>query len=187
MSAGKHDSQAPQSNNAKKVIHTAIAIATGSVAGIFAIVMLAQFSISAYQGRARDANKDPAMAAEAIAARIKPVGQVSVVDANAPKVFKTGQQVYDVICASCHAAGLNNAPKFADKAGWTARLGQGYDTLVKNAVNGIRMMPAKGGATDLDNVEVARAVAYMANSAGASFKEPDAPAATAAAPAPAAK
>ena len=34
-------------------------------------------------------------------------------------------------------------------------------------------MPAKGGNPDLDDVEVARAVAYMANQSGATFKEPD--------------
>jgi hypothetical protein len=33
-------------------------------------------------------------------------------------------------------------------------------------------MPPKGGGT-YDDVEVARAVAYMANHAGASFPEPD--------------
>jgi cytochrome c5 len=44
-------------------------------------------------------------------------------------------------------------------------------------------MPAKGGNTDLDDVEVQRAVVYMANASGAKFAEPAAPAATAAAPA----
>ena len=51
-------------------------------------------------------------------------------------------------------------------------MAQGYDTLVKHAVEGIRGMPAKGGATDLTNEEVARAVAYMGNAAGAKFTEP---------------
>jgi cytochrome c5 len=37
-------------------------------------------------------------------------------------------------------------------------------------------MPAKGGNPDLDDVEVARAVVYMANQGGAKFKEPEAPA-----------
>ncbi|MDB5748660.1 MAG: cytochrome, partial [Massilia sp.] len=66
-------------------------------------------------------------------------------------------------------------------ADWTARLAQGYDTLVKHAIEGIRAMPAKGGNPDLDNLEVERAVVYMANQSGATFKEPAAPVATAAA------
>jgi cytochrome c5 len=53
-------------------------------------------------------------------------------------------------------------------------------------VQGIRAMPAKGGNPDLDDVEVARAVVYMANQGGAKFKEPEAPAAAAPAVAPAA-
>jgi cytochrome c5 len=45
-------------------------------------------------------------------------------------------------------------------------------------------MPAKGGNPDLDDVEVARAVVFMANQSGAKFKEPEvksAPAQTASA------
>jgi len=34
-------------------------------------------------------------------------------------------------------------------------------------------MPAKGGNPDLDDIEIARTVAYMANQAGANFKAPD--------------
>jgi cytochrome c5 len=40
-------------------------------------------------------------------------------------------------------------------------------------------MPAKGGNADLDDVEVARALVYMANKAGANFKEPEVKAAAA--------
>jgi cytochrome c5 len=185
MSAAKphvpNSTQVEQAAKTKGVIQKAIAIAAGSVAGIFAIVMIAQFSVSAYQSRTRDAKIDPAMKAAAVAERIKPIGQLTVVDANAPKVFKTGVQVYEAVCASCHTAGLLNAPKFGDKAGWGDRLKQGFETLVTHAVKGIRSMPAKGGAADLDDVEVARAVAYMGNSAGAAYKEPDAPAPVAAA------
>lgn len=187
MSAAKHPTPNPSNDDkaakTKSVIQKAIAIAAGSVAGIIAIVMLAQFSVSAYQTRERNAKIDPAMAAAAVRERIKPIAQLTLVDANAPKVFKSGVQVYEAVCASCHTAGLLNAPKFGDKAGWGDRLKQGFETLVTHAVKGIRSMPAKGGAADLDDVEVARAVAYMGNSAGAAYKEPDAPAPVAAAPA----
>jgi len=86
------------------------------------------------------------------------------------------------VCASCHGSGALGAPKFESKGDWGGRLGQGYDTLVKHAIQGLRQMPPRGGDDDLSDIEVARAVAYMANSAGASFKEPAAPVA----PAPAA-
>jgi cytochrome c5 len=95
---------------------------------------------------------------------------------NAPKVLQGGQAVYTAVCAACHATGAAGAPKVGDAGAWSARIGQGYDTLVQHAVNGIRAMPAKGGNPDLDDIEVARAMVYMANQSGAKFKEPEAPA-----------
>jgi len=76
----------------------------------------------------------------------------------------------------CHATGVNAAPKHGDAAAWKERIAQGYDTLVKHALEGLRLMPAKGGHPDLQDIEVARAVVVMANSAGARFDEPPAPA-----------
>jgi len=64
------------------------------------------------------------------------------------------------------------APKAGDKKAWAPRIAQGYDTLVKHATEGYKGMPPKGGGADLDPQEVARAVAWMANQGGASFKEP---------------
>ena len=116
--------------------------------------------------------------AEAIAARLRPVAEegFTLVDANAPKVLQAGNAVYTAVCAACHDSGAAGAPKLGDNAAWGARLKQGYDTLVKHAIEGIRAMPAKGGNPDLDNLEVERAVVYLANKSGASFKEPAAPA-----------
>jgi len=122
---------------------------------------------------------------EAVAARLRPVAEegFTLVDANAPKVLQAGDAVYTAVCAACHTAGVAGAPKVGAAGDWTARLTQGYDTLVKHAIEGIRAMPAKGGNPDLDNLEVERAVVYMANQSGAKFKEPAAPAVQAAAPA----
>ena len=111
------------------------------------------------------------MSKEAIAARLKPVG-VSVANEGGAPGSRTGEAVYKAICSSCHAAGLAGSPKFGDAGAWAGRISQGFDTLVKHAVEGIRGMPAKGGATDLTNEEVARAVAFMANAGGAKFAEP---------------
>ena len=119
-------------------------------------------------------------------ARIKPVGTVVIVDASAVRVEKEGSVVFAEVCTSCHTAGALGAPKFGDKSAWAPRIKQGYETLIKHAEEGIRQMPPRGGNPDLSDIEIARAVAYMANDAGAKFVPPEpvaAPAAAGATPA----
>lgn len=154
---------------------------------VIGIILLVVFATS---DRLTGAGTD-SQASGAVESRIRPLADAgfTLVDANAPRVLQAGAAVYAAVCAACHDGGLAGAPKTGDTGSWSARLGQGYDTLVKHAIEGIRAMPAKGGNPDLDDVEVARAVVFMANKSGASFKEPAAPApaaapaATAAAPA----
>ncbi len=49
---------------------------------------------------------------------------------------------------------------------------QGEKTLDQHAIAGFKAMPAKGGNADLTDDEVRRAVIFMANKSGASWKEP---------------
>ncbi len=124
---------------------------------------------------------------EVVAERIKPVAAVTVRDANAPKVFQSGEQVYKAICAACHDTGVANAPKFGDKTRWAPLIKEGFEVITADAIKGTaKGMPPKGGNPDLDDIEVARAVAFMANASGAGFKEPAAPAVAPAAAAPSA-
>jgi cytochrome c5 len=124
---------------------------------------------------------DPRMSNEAVAQRLQPVGQVVVIDPNAPRVEKTGEQVYNGVCMACHASGALGAPKVGDKAGWAKRIAKGLDGLTKTAIKGVGQMPARGGSPELSDTEVKRAIAYMANKSGASFKEPEVKAAAPAA------
>lgn len=112
---------------------------------------------------------------EAIANRIKPVADFRLVDANAPKEFKTGQQVYESTCTACHSAGVAGAPKLGDKDAWAPFIANGYEDLVHAAIHGVNAMPPKGGNPSLDDFEVERAVVYIANQSGASFDEPQEP------------
>src|SRR5690606_13847066 len=100
----------------------------------------------------------------------------SLVDANAPKVFKTGQQVYESTCVACHGAGVAGAPKLGDNAAWAPFIKAGYEDMVNKAIHGVGAMPPKGGNPSLSDFEVARAVVYIANKSGASFEEPKEPA-----------
>ncbi|MDI1310203.1 MAG: c-type cytochrome [Methylotenera sp.] len=104
---------------------------------------------------------------------IKPLANVEVAVADAgPHVDKSGEEVVNAVCSACHASGLMSSPKLGDKDQWAPRIAQGYDTLVSNAINGIRSMPARGGNSALTDGEMANAVAYMANQSGANFTAP---------------
>jgi cytochrome c5 len=176
------DSHDDHSSGIKTPKQLIAAVVAGFIVPIIGIVLLVQFVSNAD----KVGNGSDALTAQAISERIRPVADEGFTfkDVNAVRVLQNGETVYKAACMACHAAGVAGSPKFGDTAAWSARIAQGYDTLVLHAVNGIRGMPAKGGNADLDNIEVARAVAYMANQAGANFKEPEAPAAGAATPAP---
>ena len=167
-----------------------VALVTGLLAPVIGIYLVVQLVVGI---QAKHIDKDSAaMSDQAVTERIKPVGELVIVDANAPKVEKTGEAVFNTTCTSCHTSGALSAPKIANKGDWAPRIAQGYETLIKHAIEGIRQMPARGGDPDLSDVEIARAIAFMANQSGAKFTPPEpkvaaapaAPAAATATPAP---
>lgn len=109
---------------------------------------------------------------EGVASRIQPVAQFALHIVEGDRPLKTGKEVYDATCTTCHATGVAGAPKFGDKAAWAPYIETGYETMLQVALNGKGAMPAKGGNTALDDLEVERAMVYMANEAGAGFPEP---------------
>jgi len=135
---------------------------------IIGILLLVQLVIS-------ERTADPAaMTPENIAARIQPVGRVEFGGAGGGGAAggQSGEQVVKSVCATCHQAGVAGAPKIGDKAAWGPRIKEGFNKLVADAIKGKGAMPPKGGNASLSDDDVARAVAFMANQAGASFKEP---------------
>jgi cytochrome c5 len=85
---------------------------------------------------------------------------------------RTGKQVVDSVCISCHGTGKNGAPKIGDRKAWAKRASQGLTGLTENALKGIRQMPAHGGNPGLSDLEVGRAVTYMVNRSGGHWIEP---------------
>jgi cytochrome c5 len=75
-------------------------------------------------------------------------------------------------CATCHQAGVANAPKLGDKAAWAPHIKLGLNHLVQSVIKGKGAMPPRAGDPSLTDAEIARAVAHMANQAGANFKAP---------------
>jgi hypothetical protein len=47
--------------------------------------------------------------------------------------------------------------------------------MLATAIKGKGAMPPRGGAADLSDYELTRAIVYMANQSGGSLKEPPAP------------
>ena len=135
--------------------------------------------------------KSSTMSEEAVARRLKPVGEVVIVEAGAPvpttatksavaaaggavqsagPVKSTGgaaegNKTYAAACAMCHAAGVAGAPKAGDKAAWKPRIAQGKDVLYTNAIKGKNLMPPKGGAVSLSDADIKAAVDYLVGQA----------------------
>ncbi|WP_237060263.1 c-type cytochrome [Microbulbifer sediminum] len=109
-----------------------------------------------------------------IAERIAPVGEICMKgdecaaaapaggSASAGGGPRTGEQVYNSACQTCHAAGVAGAPKFGDAGAWGPRIAKGMDTLYTHAINGFNAMPAKGLCADCSEEEIQNAVDYMA-------------------------
>jgi len=108
--------------------------------------------------------KDPAsvgITSEPAIATLQKDEQVAVVE----QVAEGGEKVYQQACLMCHGAGVAGAPMTGDKAAWSARIKQGRDKLLKNAIDGIGVMPPKGGQSQLSDEDVAMAVDYLIQTA----------------------
>ena len=119
----------------------------------------------------RPAAGSDGLAAAAVAKRIQPVGRVEVRDASDVASLKNGEQVFAAQCTACHTAGVAGAPKLGDAGAWGPRIATGYDALLHSALAGKGSMGPQGGG-DFSDLEIGRAVVYMANKSGAKFEEP---------------
>lgn len=141
------------------------------VVPIFGIVMLVQLVVNR-------PHADPAaLTPEAVAARIHPLATVEFgAPAGAAGAPRAGEEIVKAICGACHLTGAAGAPKIGDKAAWGPRIKEGFNKLLATAIKGEKAMPPRGGAADLSDFELSRAIVYMANQSGGSLKEPAEPA-----------
>lgn len=146
-------------------IQKAIVLLGGVIAPIFVI-----YTITKAPGTATEKPTETINVAE----NIKPLAVVEVAAEKGPHIEKSGEEIVNQACAACHGSGLMNSPKIGDSVAWEARIALGYEMLTKHAIEGIRTMPARGGNPDLTDNEIAKAVAYMTNQAGANFTPPEA-------------
>ena len=178
MSDTEHSEDGPEGNHEgpiKTPKQLIAAVAASFLVPIVVIIMLINYvGLGARPGAGSEG-----LSPEAVARRIQPIGSIEIKDVSDTATLKTGEQVFNTQCSACHATGAAGAPKFGDEAAWGPRIKTGYDALLASALNGKNAMPKQGGG-DYSDVEIGRAVVYMANKAGAKFAEPAAPAASAA-------
>lgn len=159
MSTNSHDSHTGKSKIAKSDLWLIIACA--------AIIIFAYFDLSKSSVTYSNSERD-------VAERIQKVGTVQFRDG--AKAARAGEDVYKAQCSACHATGAAGAPKFGDTAAWAPRIKNSFEALVNSALKGKNAMSPQGGG-EFSDLEISRAVAYMASQAGGKFKEPEAPAA----------
>ncbi len=78
-----------------------------------------------------------------------------------PKEDKSpAQKAYEESCMMCHADDSMGAPAVGSKGDWNDVLAKGLDKVYANGINGINVMPPKGG-TDMSDAEFKAVVDYM--------------------------
>ncbi|USE37281.1 cytochrome c5 family protein [Endozoicomonas sp. SCSIO W0465] len=108
-----------------------------------------------------------------ISQRLAPVGSVCLageecastagIAASSSSGPRSGDAIYSQYCVACHGSGLLGAPKKDDVAAWQAaeKTAGGFSSLLSNAINGIRSMPAKGTCMDCSDEEISISIEYM--------------------------
>ena len=106
-----------------------------------------------------------------VKARLAPVGSTCMqgdecAAAPAPAAAaepKSGKEVFEGFCTTCHSTGMMGAPKYGTAAEWAPRIAKGMDTLYTHALTGFNSMPAKGMCAACSDDEIKAAVDYMAD------------------------
>ena len=73
----------------------------------------------------------------------------------------SGEEVYNAVCMSCHTSGDAGSPIIGNRQQWAERISEGKEHLYEQAINGVGVMPAKGGVPTLSDAEVKAAVDYI--------------------------
>ena len=110
---------------------------------------------------------------EAIAERLKPVGEVCIMGEECKGVGTVAvaagggaRSADDIIakhCNACHGTGVLGAPKIGDTAAWKERADHqgGLDGILAKAISGINAMPPKGTCADCSDDELREAIKKM--------------------------
>ncbi len=168
-----NDIDGPHEGPIKTPKQLILAVLYAFVVPIFGIVLLVMF-VTADK---RPAAGSDAMTPKAIAERIRPVGVGRGEGRLRPGLAEDRRAgVRRASARPATRSGALGAPKLGDAGAWAPRIKTGFDALVHSALAGKGQMPPQSGG-DFSDYEIARAVVYMADKAGAKFPEPPPPAA----------
>jgi cytochrome c5 len=81
--------------------------------------------------------------------------------AEAAKAPRAPDAILNQYCNVCHLTGWNGAPLNGDANDWQPRLSTGFDSLIKNARQGINNMPPMGTCQDCTDTELEAAIRKM--------------------------
>jgi cytochrome c5 len=137
-----------------------LAVLLGFMVPVAAIIGLVMLVVSAEKTAPGVSDAD---ALKALEARIKPIAWSAIEYRSRPPM--TGEQVYQARCIGCHSA-LGNARV------WAPRIARGFEALLQSVLNGKGAMPPRAGG-GFEDVEIGRALVYMANAAGGKLVVPD--------------
>ncbi len=156
--------------------HTFIRQFSGIIIGLLLLTVILIFVARGWQSETDvDANPSQKVLAEQ---RISPVGRVRTGDEGAAALAEAqaaaapapaqsadaevnGEEVHNGLCMACHAAGVAGAP-ITGSDQMAQRLSEkGMDTLVANAINGLNVMPPRGGNPGLSDEQIRAAVEFM--------------------------
>lgn len=94
--------------------------------------------------------------------RMAKIGSVVTFDPSAEKKVRSGEEIVNGVCGTCHATGVLQAPKIGESGEWQPRFSSlGLTGLVSSAIKGKNAMPAKGGDPSLTDDEMQVAIEYM--------------------------
>jgi cytochrome c5 len=85
---------------------------------------------------------------------------------------RSGDRIVQTHCVECHEKGVGGAPRIGDRAAWIPRAKEGFEVLIRSAINGHGGMPPRGGVANLTDAEIRAAITYMLDPVAATAKAP---------------
>lgn len=153
---------------------------SGIIVGLLLLTVVLIFVARSLQTESGvDANPSQKIIAEQ---RVKPVSSVHTGDESAEELAQVqaaasptpapqavaeedagidGETIYNGLCRTCHQAGVAGAPLTGTDQMAQRLSEKGLDTLVANAINGLNIMPPRGGNPGLSDDQIRAAVEFM--------------------------